>query len=136
MSDDESYSGRTVDSKDIKGFDKVFKFYRFIDSLPSSLITDEDEKKIAYLYNQLSAYDKKPLTYGRILKSNLKGRFAGNKSGHVGEQQIQVFSAMKFCYPFKSFHRVFVRPTIKSPICFKWPINFTLHACSLALQLN
>jgi len=83
---DKSYSERTVDSKDIEGFDKVFNFTRFIDSLPSSPITDEDAKKMTiFITNCL------PLTYGQFLKSNLKGHFAGNKSGHVREQQTKQF---------------------------------------------
>ena len=59
---DESDNGRTADSKDIEGFDKVFNLARFLGSLPSSPITDNNAKNIVHLYDQLSSYDKKPLT--------------------------------------------------------------------------
>lgn len=82
-----------VDIKSIDGWDKVAQLVVLLAAINSPAISTLDAEKIVQCYDNLSPYDKKPISYGRTIKSP-KGRFgrSKNQGGHVG------VDAMKRCF--------------------------------------
>lgn len=82
-----------VDSRSIEGWDKVDQLATKLIESEGLSITNIEAETIIHLYDQLSPYDKEPLTYARKLQPS-RGRFARlkNSSGHVGVE------AMKRCF--------------------------------------
>ncbi len=82
-----------LDFNSIEGWDKVVQLMELLVDIKSLSISTLDAEKIVQSYNNLSPYDKKPISYGRVIKSP-KGRFrrSKNQGGHVG------VDAMKRCF--------------------------------------
>lgn len=82
-----------IDFKSIEGWDKVAALVASLLEIKNSSISTHDAEKIVRCYEELSQYDKKPISYGRTIKSP-RGRFgrSKNEGGHVG------MDAMKRCF--------------------------------------
>lgn len=82
-----------VDFKSIEGWDKVATLVALLVEIKGTSISTCDAENIVSSYEQLSPYDKKPISYGRVIRSP-RGRFGRTKNagGHVG------VDAMKRCF--------------------------------------
>ena len=73
----------TTDFQSIEGWGSVAELASFLVQIPLSPLSQANAEEIIHLYEKMSPYDKAPLKYDRIILSP-RGRFARNKSGHVG----------------------------------------------------
>lgn len=82
-----------VDFKSIEGWDKVATLVALLVEIKGTSISTCDAENIVSSYEQLSPYDKKPISYGRVIRSP-RGRFCRTKNagGHVS------VDAMKRCF--------------------------------------
>ena len=74
-----STSSEVVDAQGIPGWDKVDQPARALLSLKGLSVTSEQAREITRLYNQLEAYDKRPLVFERRLIQKSRGRFGRRK---------------------------------------------------------
>jgi hypothetical protein len=74
-----------MDLKSIPGWNLVDKMATFLLESSSLAFTRKDADTFIQLYQNLSVFDKKPLTFTKTLKPG-QGRFSKSKnvSGHVG----------------------------------------------------
>jgi hypothetical protein len=93
QSDDDTACDVGMDLKSIPVWNLVEKRATFLLESSSLAFTRKDADTFIQLYQNLSVFDKKPLTFTKTLKPG-QGRFSKSKnvSGHVGQE------AMKRCF--------------------------------------
>ena len=78
----------SMDSRSIPGWDKVSSLAKLLVQSIDLSITQVEASKVVELYERLSDFDKKSLHYYRTFRPS-QGRFAGNKSNHVGVEAMK-----------------------------------------------
>lgn len=81
-----------VDYVGIPGWNKVDALAEALVELRGLSVTSTEIDKIKCLYDNLSDYDKAPLTYEARQRKAMPGRFArskGNRSGHVAQEAVK-----------------------------------------------
>ena len=91
--EDNSEEDQFLDFNSIEGWDKVVQLMELLVNIKSLSISTHDAEQIVQAFAKMSPYDKKPISYGRLIHSP-KGRFgrSKNQGGHVG------VDAMKRCF--------------------------------------
>ena len=81
-----------IDSRGIPGWDKVDELANFLVSLTGLYVTNQKAEQIQHLYQQLSEFDKRPLTFKPRVRKPQHGRFARSKpyrKGHVSVEAVK-----------------------------------------------
>lgn len=77
--EDNSEEDQFLDFNSIEGWDKAVELMELLVDIKSLSISTLDNEKIVQSYNNLSPYEKKQISYGRVIKSP-KGRFGRSKN--------------------------------------------------------
>lgn len=82
-----------LDHRSIDGWNKVDKLAAYLTDSEGLSITNIEAESVIRLYEEMSQFDKSPLTYSRLIQP-ARGRFgrSKNEGGHVG------LEAMKRCF--------------------------------------
>lgn len=76
----------------IPGWSKVDALAEALLELRGLSVTSAETDKIKRLYDNLSDYDKAPLTYEARQRKTMRGRFArskGNRTEHVAQEAVK-----------------------------------------------
>ena len=114
-----------MDYAAIPGWDKVDNLAEALLELRGLSVTSSQADNITHLYNNLSDFDKAPLTYEARQRKAARGRFArskGNHSAHIGEEAVKRYTSLWLKH-------VPLCETLKKQVLLVWGVS-----CSLSIK--